>query len=173
MVDIPIQPNRTALIIGKLYTEDQTQHVEEDSTSRSKYRKKGFNITTPFIGDPDEVRTLAEFLISRYKDPQPVAIQVTIHARTDWPADDILTQVLTRKLSERITIASTLLGIDQDYYIEKIIHDWKSYVGVFDLDVTYQLSRASDQDALAWLLDDGDGTYAGFGELGQTTYLSY
>ena len=97
-----------------------------------------------------------------------MAIRVTVHGRTDWPTDDILKQVLTRRISDRITLASTTLGFDQDFYIEKVIHDWKQFEGKFDLDVTWVCSRASDQDSLTWLLET-----VGFGELGEKTYLSY
>ena len=165
--------NRTAIIMGKTYTEDVIQHVEEYSASQASYRKKGMALTVPFLGDPDELRTLASFIGTRHKDPQPMAIRVTIHGRTDWPTDDILKQVLSRKISDRITLASTLLGFDQDFYIEKVIHDYKQFEGKFNLDVSWVCSRASGQDILTWLLDDGAGTYAGFGELEETTYLSY
>ena len=125
-------------------------------------------LATPFISDPEKLVTLAAFLKARFKDPQPMAIRVTVHGRTDWPTEDIQKQVLSRKISDSITLASTLLGFDQDFYIEKVIHDWKQYQGKFDLDVTWVCSRASDLDSLAWLLE-----VAGFGELEETTYLGY
>lgn len=160
--------NRTAIVMGKFYQEDVIQHIEEDSTSQTAYGKKGLPITAPFMSDPDELLTLAVFLIARHKNPQPMAIRVTIHARTDWPTDDILKQALARKISDRVTLASTLLGFDQDFYIEKVIHDYKQFEGKFNLDVTWVCSRASEQDSLTWLLE-----IAGFGELEETTYLSY
>jgi len=160
--------DRSAIVMGKLYQEDVIQYTDEDAVSIAAYGKKGFPLEAPFISDFWKLYTLAAFLKSRFKDPQPMAIRVTVHGRTDWPTDDILKQVLSRKISDRVTLASTLLGFDQDFYIEKVIHDWKQYEGKFNLDVTWVCSRVSVQDSLVWRLE-----VAGFGELGVTTYLIY
>lgn len=157
--------DRSAIVMGKLYQEDVIRHIENDTTSQTAYRKKGLSIAAPFLSDPDELRTLAAFITDRFKDPKPMAIRVTVHGRIDWPTDDILKQVLSRKISDRITLASTRLGFDQDFYIEKVIHDWKQYQGKFDLDVTWVCSVVYSN---LWLLET-----AGFGELEETTYLSY
>ncbi|KKK47465.1 hypothetical protein LCGC14_3154900, partial [marine sediment metagenome] len=138
---------------------DWKEGRDEEVLSRTPLRR---------IGDPDELRTLGSFLVQRHKDPAPNAIRVTIHGRTNWPTDTILKQVLSRKISDRVTIASTRLGFNQDFYIEKTIHDYKLFEGRFNLDVTWICSRASEQDEQTWLLET-----AGFGELGETTYLSY
>lgn len=160
--------NRSAIVMGKLYQEDQVLHIEDDATSQTAYKTKALPITAPFKSDPDELRVMAEWLVSLHKDPAPRSVVASFHARANWPTNAILKQMLGRRISDRITLKSTRLGVDQDFYIDKVVHDWQQHEGLFNLKVDWTLSRASDLGGAFWILEE-----AGYGELSETTVLGF
>ena len=78
------------------------------------------------------------------------------------------TQLLARKISDRITITSADLGITtKDYFIERVEHR-VSDSGLRH-EATFILSRADEAaQAVFWVLGE-----AGFGELGEKTVLVF
>jgi hypothetical protein len=60
-----------------------------------------------------------------------------------------LTQILSREISDRITVVNTLLGISADYFIDYMEHDI-SMSGLLHT-VTYRLSDCTNEDF--WCLD--------------------
>ena len=109
-----------------------------------------------------EAADQANFIKRRYKDPffrtRLLRIVPESHPSDLWP------QVLGRKISDRITLRRNEADLDEDYYIEGIEHtiNLVNYEWV----TTWQLSAC---DTLTyWALG-----VAGFGEIGETTYLCY
>lgn len=160
---------RTAIVMGKLYQEDEITHIEEDSASRISYGKRSIEIVATYKSNPNDLRAYAEWLIARFKDPVPSAVSVTHKAMTAWPDDTIKIQCLSRKISDRITVKSTKLGVDQDYYINKVIQDYQLRSGIFEHRCTWIVERAEGTaESLYWLLGE-----VGFSELGETTKLGF
>jgi len=68
-----------------------------------------------------------------------------------------------------VTVVSSHLGISQDYFIDKIIHEYAVNEGSWVETAEYWLSRTEGQsEGLYWILG-----VAGFTELGQTTRLGF
>jgi len=159
--------NATLLVYGTIYEELTMAVVEEDSTSQDQHGKRTISIDARFKSNYNDILAYAQWLIARFKDPLPSPIRVIVNAWTDYPDDEIKIQCLVRKISDRITLASTNLGIDQDYFIDKIIQEYVLNEGGTVHNTTYSLSRTEGQaEGLFWILG-----VVGFSELGVTTRL--
>jgi len=158
--------NRTLIIFGKLYLEDILTVVKEDTTSRDAYGPRSIEIDARFKSNPNDILAYADYLIARFKDPIPTPSAVKLVART---SEYLRLQCLGRKISDRVTLKSTLLGFDRDFYIDKIIQDYVLHQGGTVHETTWYVTRASGTaEGLYWLL-----ATAGFGELGETTVLGF
>lgn len=159
--------NATLLVYGTIYEEIVMAVVEEDSTSQQQHGKRTVSIDARFKSNYNDLLAYAQWLIARFKDPLPTPVLATVNAWTNYPDDEIKIQCLARKISDRVTAASTNLGIDQDYYIDKIIQDYALNEGGTVHNTTYSLSRTEGQaEGLFWILG-----VVGFSELGITTRL--
>jgi len=152
---------------GTAVTEDEpTLVTAEDTSSQSAYGER----SVPRPGEWHQSLTLAQgiadFLISRYADPlEPLPAGFDFSAEY---SSALMTQALTRDLSDRITLVATNSpgadqGIDGDYFIEAIRHDFTPETG---LDVFYDLSPAAG-DSGYWAIGE-----VGFSEIGETTRLA-
>jgi len=158
---------RTALVYGVLYSVEVMAIAEEDTDSQDDYGKRGLNLDVPFKSNPNDIQAQAQFLLAKYDDAVPRAISVRHTARTAWPDTTIRVQCLSRDISDRITLKSTKLGVDTDYYINKIIQEYLLNEGGFVHETTWIIERAlGDAEGVFWLLG-----LAGFGELSETTRL--
>lgn len=159
---------RTVLVYGVLYSVEVMGITEEDA-SNPHVTKKSLEIDAPFKSNPNDILAYAQYLKAKYKDAIPRAITVRHTARTAWPDDTIRIQCLTRHISDRITLKSTLLGFDTDYFINKVVQDYALNEGGFVHDTTWSVERIDGSyEGVFWLL----GT-VGYGELGQTTVLGF
>ncbi len=159
----------TLIVSGYLYEEESLSVVKEDTTSRDAYGKRTISIDAKFKSNYNDLLSYAEWLIQRYKDPLPSPVMGKVSAWTNYPDDTIKIQCLTRKISDRITAASTKLGIDTDFFIDKIIQEYVALEGGWVHNTTYSLSRAEGQaEGQFWLLGE-----VGFSELGETTRLGF
>jgi len=161
--------NATLLVYGTIYEELTMSVVEEDSTSQDDYGKRTLSVNARFKSNYVDVLAYAQYLLARYKDPLPVPVRIYINAWTNYPDDTIKIQCLTRIISDRITVVSSHLGINTDYFIDKIIQEYVMNEGGTQHYTTYFLSRTEGQaEGLYWLLEK-----AGFSELEETTRLGF
>lgn len=136
--------------------------IAEDITSQEKYGERTFRLPGIWLPDTNTARDFVNYLIGRYKDPLPV-VNLGFIANT---SSDHMTQALTRKISDRITVKATggktKLGIDADFFIETISH--RITEAGLRHEVTFNLSEAT-----------GDGGYwvVGSSLLGTETKLAY
>lgn len=106
-----------------------------NAASQTTYGKRTFHLPGPWLPNTDEAQNFCDYVVSRYKDPHAVlAIQIA-----DNRSDGLMTQALTRKLSDRVTVTATgnaRLGVNEDFYIEAISHriaPGKFHVSEFEL----------------------------------------
>ncbi len=159
----------TLIVSGYLYEEEAIGVVKEDATSQTDYGKRTISIDAKFKSNYNDLLAYADWLIGRYKDPLPSPVMGKVSAWTSYPDDTIKIQCLTRKISDRITAASTKLGVDTDFFIDKIIQEYVALEGGWVHNTTYSLSRAEGQaEGQYWLLGE-----VGFSELGETTRLGF
>ncbi len=96
-----------------------TEQVQTNSTSITNYGKRTYALTTLHSTDT-QAQHLAVYIIARYAEStgRVDSIEITPDSSTKW------VQCLERKISDRITIRNNTAGIDKDYFIEGITHDW-------------------------------------------------
>lgn len=160
---------RTLLIYGVLFSSENVTIEEEDTDSQDDFGKKTLEVDAPFKSRPNDVLAYAQWLLSRYHEPIPNPVQVIHVARTNWPDDTLRIQCLARHISDRITIKSTKLGFDRDFYINKVIQEYVQNEGG-TVHNTYWVVESAEGTAeeLYWLLG-----VTGFGELGLATRLGF
>ena len=120
----------------------------EDATSQTAYGKRSYPSPGKHIPDPEEALDWANYNLGIYKDPIPL-ITLTLHGAY---SSTILTEILTRDLSERVTVVaenSVGLGINQDFFIEAEQH--MIMPGGYHV-ATYLLSPAEAYGGF-WVLD--------------------
>ena len=101
--------------------DDVVRILAEDSSSQTKYGQRTFSPRQQFVPDTGEGQEWADFNLSIYKDPIPI-IKITVSANRDHAH---LVQVLTRQVSDRITLVANGgagLGIHEDFFIESEDH---------------------------------------------------
>lgn len=100
----------------------------EDSTSIGKYGRRAPSLDMPWAGVND-AQSIAEIILAQRAERLPI---VTI---TVGGTDTRLTQQLTRRLSDRITIIDTETGLSAPFYIDRVEHrvieGGESHVTVF------------------------------------------
>lgn len=161
--------DRTLLIYGVLFSVENITFVEENTTSQDNYGKRTLPVKAPFKSKPNDLLAYAQWLLARFEEPIPTPIFVKHVARTAWPDDTIRIQCLTREISDRITLASSKLGFNRDFYINKVIQDYVFLQGGAVHETIWIVERAEGSaEGLYWLLGVAD-----FGELGDATRLGF
>uniref|UniRef100_A0A6M3IZN6 Putative tail protein n=1 Tax=viral metagenome TaxID=1070528 RepID=A0A6M3IZN6_9ZZZZ len=128
------------------YYDDQTKVTRkaEDSTSQTAYQKRTLEIGGKYMDDADQAQDLVDYSVGKYKDPRA---ELSMSIINDGATN--LAQLLSREISDRITVVNTKLGIDDDYFIDYMQHDisqsGKSHTA------TYRLADTINEDF--WCLD--------------------
>jgi len=157
-------PDDTLFITGKEFEDDPIVATVIDQSSIDDHGRRSISIDTQFKGDFNAINAYAEWLVARFKDPQPDFVKMTLLG-----TDNTLTKlILSLKISDRVTITAAQLGItSKDYFIDRLERETEP--GGFE-SVVYSLQSisASGIDTNSWILG-----VAGFSELGQTTSLGF
>ncbi len=128
------------------YYDNQTKVTRkaEDTTSQTAYQKRTLELDAKYQNSADTAQGFCDYAIGKYKNPR-AELSVTLQSQ------DVTTllQILTREISDRITITNTLLGISADYFIDYMDHE-VSDRGMMHT-VTYRLSECVSEDF--WCLD--------------------
>jgi len=148
-------------IDGNAYEDDEVFSKHEDTTSKAAYGESAIAIDSPYVGQFGNIDAYAQWLLSRYKDTQPDFVQIHIVNSTSA----ILTQQLTREISDRITLTVGDLGISaKDFFINKMQHTLD--MGGMLLKSTWWVERVDETKY--WLLET-----TGYGELEQYTKVGF
>lgn len=145
-----------------VYREDPIKVVNESTASQADFGARTYPLPAKFVPSVARAGILTRYALTRYQDPLPT-LSLRFYANE---SAGLLSQALTRDISDRITVIASStspgadLGINTDFFIEAMDHriDRESQHWV-----TYELSAAS-----------GDGGYFVLGTslLGQTTKLA-
>jgi hypothetical protein len=117
--------------------EGGTEQVITNSASQTAYGKRSY-VKTGTLHNTDTMAWLtADFLASRYAicNGRVESITIVPDSATKW------TQIFTREISDRITFKHTASGVDRDFFIESVNHDWNFTTGEYS--TTYSLSDAT------------------------------
>jgi len=86
-----------------------------DSTSIQKYGRRVMNLTWAEGTERKAMQSLVNYHLARYKDPV-ARLMATIKGSTDA----LRTQIITREISDLITVVCTNLGLNADCFINSI-----------------------------------------------------
>ena len=107
--------------VDKCVDEEYEAELEvyaSDDESITKYGKRTLNLTWP-LGETEVVaQSIVDSYLAKYKEPFPT-ISVTF-----WATDDLIDRLLSRHISDRVEIISTLAKFDADCFIDKIDISW-------------------------------------------------
>jgi len=94
----------------------------EDATSITEYGRRHYYIDIPLSTSEVKLRSLLKRLIARNKDVRVTDMPISL-VNYD---EDIWVQLLERHISDKITLQNVPLGIDGNYFINKVIHSISS-----------------------------------------------
>jgi hypothetical protein len=126
--------------------DDQTKVTRkaEDTTSQTAYQKRTFELDAKYTEDADHAQEYATYFLGKFKEPRA---ELSMGIMNQDSAT--LTQILSREISDRITVVNTKLGINADYFIDYMEHDI-SMSGLLHT-TTYRISDTINEDF--WCLD--------------------
>jgi len=131
----------TLLKVRATYYDDQTKVTRkaEDTTSQTAYQKRTLTLDGKYMTSAETAQSFCKYAISKYKDPRgEVGMSIMNKNAT------MLTQILSREISDRITIVNTELGLNKDFFIDYLEHDI-SMSGELHT-VSYRLADAGNED---------------------------
>ena len=158
-------PEHTLRVQAQEYEDNPIFTSVEDGASKAAFGERALDVDLPFKGNFNDILSFAEYELARKKDPQPDFTRMTVLNGSAA----LQTQMLARKLSDRITVTEDNLGISaQDYFINK--EDHRVDMAGLRHQVTWSLARIgpSGENEIFWVLGK-----AGYSELGQTTVLIF
>ena len=93
--------------------------TDSDASSIADFGNRSWGEDTPWVNQ-NVAADLAAAIINDFKDPHP-KIRMPVSANGH---DDRMTQALTRKLSDRVTVIDAgIAGFDDEYFIDQITHN--------------------------------------------------
>jgi len=116
---VAAQLNRLALRAVRVSVARTFKVSEEDISSINAYREQTWPNDLPWAGVYD-ARAIAQRIVSTYATNRPV-VTFEVEALNDT----YLTQILARKISDRITVRNDAIGVNRDFHVERIVHTVK------------------------------------------------
>lgn len=114
-------------------TTTRVVHTLDTSSSQQAYGLRGFGQSLwPELSSLNDMQGLADAIVALYQTPQ-----TTLQMGLNNGADARLTQLLTRQISDRVTVVESGSGINGDYFLERMTHEVRAggaeHRAVFDL----------------------------------------
>lgn len=140
---------------------DPYQVSATDATSITAYGQRSYPLASPWYSNAAYAQAGVDYFVSLKKDPHPM-ISLPLGLSND---DTLFAQAVSREISERVTVVATgvqtNLGINQDFFIEAISHEYEPGAA---FRTSFDLSPA-DVAVAYWQLD--------ISQLGISTRLAY
>ena len=115
-----------------------SEQVSTNAASQTAYGKRSL-VRSGLLNNSDiGTELLSDYLVARYADVVGRVESIKIVPGNDagrW------LQVMTREISDRITIKKTEAGLDKEYFIERVQNDWNIVTGEYS--TVYMVSDAS------------------------------
>lgn len=122
-------------------TVSRTEKVTaEDTTSSGAYGRRAWGKEAPWAGVGD-ANAIALHVVARFATPQPTLAISVANINTAH-----MTQILTRRISDRIRIAHDGLGMDREFWIERIEHAIKKLGAIHRLTLGCQVAGPDQPD---------------------------
>ena len=95
---------------------DAVSQIAEDEASQAQFLERDLVIDNYLLNDPTEANDYADWLLLQYKDPHARIERLTLFD-SNW-ANAL--QILSREISDRVTIQSDKYHVDGDFFIDGI-----------------------------------------------------
>jgi hypothetical protein len=126
-----------------------------DETSIAKYGRRVLPLNWPLGQTQQQMQTLVEAYLEKYKEPVPLLSPLHIQGSTDA----LIEQIFTRQISDRITVTNTELGLaGGEFFINKISANY-AWDGLLECD--WECEQARDTELASFFTLDTselDGT---------------
>ena len=96
----------------------KVEAIVEDSTSAGKYGESGHKVDGHLITTYADAKVLADDIETKEDDPRAKVEISLINANKET-----LTQILARKISDRITLNYSAMGLNEDFYINRMEYE--------------------------------------------------
>jgi hypothetical protein len=107
----------TLRLIGKgIYDYGRTIHDATDTASITTHGEHVVDFDMPYQAQDAIGQAAAAYILAKYKDPLTHVRAVTVAGRTAA----LLTQLLTRDISDRVTVSETVTGVNDAFFINGI-----------------------------------------------------
>jgi hypothetical protein len=102
--------------------------IAEDSASQAAYGPRSYTVNGLLNNDPDELQYLADFLLSRFKEPQYRfnSLSVVMDILSESQQDEVLDLEIGDIVQVRFTPSGIPPAIEQYVRIIGISHDWQN-----------------------------------------------
>ena len=145
-------------IRGKAITEgDNIVRTAWDNDSQKEFNKSSYDFNGQFLVSSEIAQDFTNFIVSIRKQPTS-RYRIKLHSAE---SATVYSQILTLNLSDRIRVQCARIGLDDEFYINKMRHEIKNF-GKEHI-VTYDIAIASQEEY--WVMD--------YSELGISTRLGY
>lgn len=99
-----------------VYDHGTTQHQARNTTSITSYGERVVSLDMSYQDNDEVGQGAADYLLAKFKDPLAQVRTITVLGNTAAK----LTQLLTRDISDRLTISETLTGVSGSFYINAV-----------------------------------------------------
>ncbi len=135
-----------------------TEQTATDATSQTSYGQRSLSRSGLLMTTDSEALSQAQYLLARYKGPALRAKSIMVYP--DAAPANLYPKVLGYDIGTRITFRLGQAGINADYHIEGIEHNWDARQNLWK--TNWQLSDADNQAYWVWdtsLWDTGKWAY--------------
>ena len=113
-----------------------------DATSIAKYGRRTMNLIWPMGQTQTQMQSLVDSYIARYSEPV-ARVTVTLRGSTDF----LIAQILSRKVSDKVTLSCTALGLYANFWIDSVEISHNVF-GVLEATWVCEETRGSEQVGL-------------------------
>ena len=113
-----------------------------DDVSIAKYGRRVMNIVWPLGQTQEQMQSLVNSYLERYKEPVPIAT-ITLQGKSD----ELIKNILMLKISDRVRIIYDLLGLDGEFFVNNldITHDVQ---GILEGRYELEYARANEANSI-------------------------
>lgn len=112
----------------------------EDPTSIATYGRKTWPKEAPWAG-PDDASSIAQHVVARFATPQPTVTLTIANVNAAHTA-----QIMGRRMSDRIRVVHDGLGLDREFWVERVEHTIRKLGAIHRLTLGCQIAGPDQPD---------------------------
>ena len=141
-------------------TDNSAQTARDQDSQESYGQRQGSAITSALLNSDAQAASLAEWLVESQKDPRTPARPVKLKNKAD--DGTTLTQMLTRELTDIVTLTDNVYGTAVTGYLDQITHEiWD---GGSIMETTFLVTKRNVQEIILGTSTIGSAHIVGYGD---------